>query len=1211
MPCNGCRCHIDKKGNSEVHNVTEISVHYINNEQNSMILDTGAPVSLTGKTWLNNYCENMKVQLEDLDSTSCFKHFKFGKKITTSKQLVKIPIRSKDLKGNEKLLTVDAYLLETNTPFLCGLQTLEEWKGIIDMSNKEGHLLETNIKGVKYAFELVKSEGGHDTINLIVDKDKQSVYLSESASLTKTLNESLEEMLKEADLDMVEDLRIFEDKTKMLNEDLNKSVDKNVFDDYEFCNEKIDWEPEVMGVHLIDEKGEKGKLIVSRQGIKNTHILNNHKRESQMKEIYKTADMYSKEVKEFIKDVILRCEICQKSDRAAIKPKTTLPKVQGVNEVITLDLKQFGDKYVLWMIDSFSKFMKGALMTNKKSETIISNLQSHWNYGEGFPTRGYWADNGGEFVNKEMEEFMAQLGRNIKFGPAWSPWSNGINERNHASADITIQKLLDEVPKKALTQEMVNRASWTHNTSINVLGFSPMLLKTGVAATIPGITMGDMSTEGIPRSDSVRQLMEDHFRVQAEYRKAEMRRKLAECQSAAVREYKKREPYQPGDKIYYMINDTKNWAKGEVAFHKHGTVHVYAMGQLIKVAENRVKPMYAELIIDEPQNKKATGDLIEFGSGAESSNSRENRRNKRQTVDDDKDDDNRRLTRSMTAADRAVAFKDLEKDTIAAHWVKVDKQECLDPFATYVVEVPRKEWHKPEIMMAQEKELENLILYDTFEEVVDTGQERIGSRWIITQKEKHDGQKQEIKARLVARGFQEEDKPQSDSPTVLKESMKLFWAIAANEGFKLQAIDIRAAFLQSENLDRQIFMKPPSGIKLEGKLWRLNKPLYGLDDASRKFWLKIKEIFFKLGMLTIEGDEAFYFRYENGALQGMIITHVDDFQIAGTEMFNKNVREEIERHLTISKISEGAYRFTGVDVKEVKDGIEISMDEYVTSIEPVTEIRKVNKQTELTGLEMKQLRKVTGKVSWAGSNTRPDVEYTALMMSKHNKRATIADLIDTNRVIKKLKERKSMIKYSKLGAREDLEIIGIGDASHRIDDKAVGGNLVLIVNSKKDRAAAIMWKSKQISRVVHSSKDAETLNLIKLVDDSLSAARQLENLMYGNIKGRINIRLYTDSEPTLESIASSRQVERKLMRPSVKELKERIRYKEIESYSWLSTKAMVADVLTKEMKMPESLEKILYENKYTEEKDKIDCIRNVNGEIRMFNIRNRIKGPSV
>ena len=82
-------------------------------------------------------------------------------------------------------------------------------------------------------------------------------------------------------------------------------------------------------------------------------------------------------------------------------------------------------------------------------------------------------------------------------------------------------------------------------------------------------------------------------------------------------------------------------------------------------------------------------------------------------------------------------------------------------------------------------------------------------------------------------------------------------------------------------------------------------------------------------------------------------------------MFNKKVREEIEKHLTVSKISEGAYIFTGVDVKEVKDSIDISMDKYVTSIKPVTEIRKANKQTELTSLEMKQLRKVTGKVSLA------------------------------------------------------------------------------------------------------------------------------------------------------------------------------------------------------------------------------------------------------
>ena len=43
--------------------------------------------------------------------------------------------------------------------------------------------------------------------------------------------------------------------------------------------------------------------------------------------------------------------------------------------------------------------------------------------------------------------------------------------------------------------------------------------------------------------------------------------------------------------------------------------------------------------------------------------------------------------------------------------------------------------------------------YETFKEVKDKVQETIGSRWVITQKEQDDGQKQNCKAQLVARGF--------------------------------------------------------------------------------------------------------------------------------------------------------------------------------------------------------------------------------------------------------------------------------------------------------------------------------------------------------------------------------------------------------------------------------------------------------------------------
>ena len=69
---------------------------------------------------------------------------------------------------------------------------------------------------------------------------------------------------------------------------------------------------------------------------------------------------------------------------------------------------------------------------------------------------------------------------------------------------------------------------------------------------------------------------------------------------------------------------------------------------------------------------------------------------------------------------------------------------------------------KPEAIEAKEKKIENLETYETFEEVDDIGQEKIGSRWIVTEKEKHDGQKHNYKVRLLAKGFQEWEQPQSD-----------------------------------------------------------------------------------------------------------------------------------------------------------------------------------------------------------------------------------------------------------------------------------------------------------------------------------------------------------------------------------------------------------------------------------------------------------------
>merc|ERR1712243_96915 len=141
----------------------------------------------------------------------------------------------------------------------------------------------------------------------------------------------------------------------------------------------------------------------------------------------------------------------------------------------------------------------------------------------------------------------------------------------------------------------------------------------------------------------------------------------------------------------------------------------------------------------------------------------------------------------------------------------------------------------------------------------------------------------------------------------------------------------------------------------------------------------------------------------------------------------------------------------------------------------------------------------------------------------------------------------------------------------------------------------------------HSSKDAETLAMSKLLDEVTYIVRQVEILLFGDYRKRLPVRIMTDSEPTLESIASTRQMERKRLRMTVQEMKEKLMEGEIASYQWLSTKEMWADGLTKEMEMAEGLRNLLKEGRCKIASQEINKVVCQNREIRMMNIRNRKK----
>ena len=56
-----------------------------------------------------------------------------------------------------------------------------------------------------------------------------------------------------------------------------------------------------------------------------------------------------------------------------------------------------------------------------------------------------------------------------------------------------------------------------------------------------------------------------------------------------------------------------------------------------------------------------------------------------------------------------------------------------------------------------------------------------------------------------------------------------------------------------------MFLQPPKDIKRDGYIWKFKKPLYGLNDALRKFWLRVKKIFNEIGLRKLDGDEAVYY----------------------------------------------------------------------------------------------------------------------------------------------------------------------------------------------------------------------------------------------------------------------------------------------------------------------------------------------------------------
>ena len=84
-----------------------------------------------------------------------------------------------------------------------------------------------------------------------------------------------------------------------------------------------------------------------------------------------------------------------------------------------------------------------------------------------------------------------------------------------------------------------------------------------------------------------------------------------------------------------------------------------------------------------------------------------------------------------------------------------------------------------------------------------------------------------LKARLVARGFEEDMLDvRTDSPTCSRQSLRLCIATAKTIKCDLHSLDIKSAFLQGNQIERDAFLNPPKEYRENGMVWKLKKCIW-------------------------------------------------------------------------------------------------------------------------------------------------------------------------------------------------------------------------------------------------------------------------------------------------------------------------------------------------------------------------------------------------
>ena len=165
----------------------------------------------------------------------------------------------------------------------------------------------------------------------------------------------------------------------------------------------------------------------------------------------------------------------------------------------------------------------------------------------------------------------------------------------------------------------------------------------------------------------------------------------------------------------------------------------------------------------------------------------------------------------------------------------------------------------------------------------------------------------------------------------------------------------------------------------------------------------------------------------------------------------------------------------------------------------------------------------------------------------------------------KLQNGTTKMYFPNLGPLAEWVIVGYGDAGIKsMPDKqsSVGGQVILLVNTHRNSACVLSWRSKKLVRKVVSSLAGEALAIVAAIGEIVYNKAILRQI-FGDRIDSVPVVLFTDSKNLYESVHSSGLVEDAWLIIDISIIKDAISDGTISCLKRVLGEDMIANCLTK------------------------------------------------